>query len=201
MTTTNKISMLVFVAAMVFSNSAVPGQAQSVSPKTVGDGTLFVLSPGRSEGYGASSGNIGGDVGEPLYSRHHRMGQSTGIGGSSLQTTTATSESTPAANSSFVPASSGLGLSRPELASPFLGGNVNPALNGFTLSPSGGALAGSGLTSAYSESPSLFGSQSPGLFQDLNAVPSFVERHSRMTLPLSGGGGSDDMFKNVEPKF
>lgn len=192
-------------------SSLQPCLAQS-GPRTVGDGTLFLYSPGRSEGYGIYSGDIGGgEIGTPLYSRHHRFGDSTGIGSSTLQTTSATSESMSSRVSSFAPVSGQEGLARPNLPSASaLSGS--PALSGFTVSPStglGGGLynglfTGSGLTSGYAESASPFSGQvsrSTSLFQDLDAVPSFSRhRGTHSVLPLSGAEDTS-VLKKVEPQF
>jgi hypothetical protein len=197
------IFLPILLSALTSFATTLPTRAQSAGARTVGDGTAFIFSPGRSEGYGVYSGDIGGQVGEPLYSHHHRLGESTGIGSSTLQTTSVTSESTPAAVSSFAPAAGQFALTRPNLPSSTFGFTGTPALNGFTVSPANGIFSGNGLTSPYAETGSVFSgqvSQPSSLFQDLNAVPSFSRQHSHAVLPLTGSG-NDDVFKKVQPQF
>ncbi len=201
--------------AVLFSICTVsfctPASCQSAGPRTVGDGTVFLFSPGKSEGYGIYSGDIGGSVGVPLYTRHHRLGQSTGIGASTLETTSATSESTPAAVNAFAPAASQFTLNRPALPSPFQGMSASPALGGNTVSPAqglysgNGLYSGSGLTSPYAEMRSPFSTQmlqqpTAGVFQDMDTVPSFIKQHTKAVLPLSGTG-NDQVFSKVQPQF
>jgi hypothetical protein len=175
--------------------------AQVSGPRTVGDGTAFVFSPGRSEGYGVYSGDIGGQVGE-----------STGIGSSTLGTTSATSESTKPVATSFTPSVSQFSLNRPALPSPFQGSIGSPALGSFTVTPTNGLYSSSGLTSDYAETRSQFsplyasqfgsqiGQQPAGVFQELDAVPSFIKQHTRAVLPFNSTG-NDEVFKKIMPQF
>jgi len=178
--------------------------AQSVSPRTVGDGTAFMFSPGRSESYGIYSGDIGGsDIGTQLYTRHRRMGQSTGIGSSTLQTTSATSESASFQIGDRRVGASQAILSRPNNSASF-DGATSPALNGYTTNPANGLSTikdASSLSSAYT-SGSLSGMEmngSTGLFQDLNAVPLFSKRsHSIFHI---NSDDNETFFKKMQPQF
>jgi hypothetical protein len=198
---------LFFLAALSTISAVLPAvaQGQTVGPQTVGDGTVFLFSPGKSEGYGVYSGDIGGQASDAIFTHHHRLGESTGIGSSTLGTTSATSESTPAAVNNFVPAVSQFTLTRPSLPSPFMGTGTSPALSGTTVSPANGLYSGSGLTSGYSEMISRFSTPAgqaatAPVFQDMDAVPSFVKQHTRAVLPLSTSG-NDDALRRVEPQY
>jgi|GEM_PF-5692764 len=196
------ISLLLFLIVSALQSQA--SLAQSVSPRTVGDGTAFLFSPGRSESYGIYSGDIGGgDIGSQLYSRPNRMGQSTGIGSSTLQTTSATSQSTPFQVDDQSVRASQTTLSRANISGRF-DNTISPALNGYTVSPSSGLNTirdASPLSSIYAPggSAAMGASGSTGLFQDLNAVPLFSKR-SHSILPMSGAG-SETFFKKVDPQF
>jgi len=199
-------SGLVVCLALLLSSfvGVSPARAQSANPRTVGDGTAFMFSPGRSEGYGIYSGDIGGgDIGTQLYTRHHRMGQSTGIGSSTLQTTSATSESTAFQISDVSVNASQATLTRPNMSASF-NSSFSPALSGYTVNPGSGLntiMNDSQLPSTYMHG-SLSGLAETGVtsvFQDLNAVPLFSKR-AHSILPLSGAG-SETFFKKVEPQF
>jgi len=198
-------SLILLSLSLIGSTVRLPASlAQNVSPRTVGDGTAFMFSPGRSESYGIYSGDIGGgDIGTQLYSRPNRMGQSTGIGSSALQTTSATSESMSFRVGQQSGSSGQVMLTRPNLSA---SGDsaISPALNGYTVNPANGLNTirdASQLSSTYTQNAlsTLGTGGGAGLFQDLNAVPLFSKK-AHTILPMSGAGG-ETFFKKVDPQF
>jgi hypothetical protein len=170
--------------SLVLSNLALPALAQS----PVGDATRFLFEEGKSGEYGIQGHDVGqSQFGQELFTRHAREGNSLGIGSSTLQTTNATSESGVAAIAPFSVTSTQRSAPSPSsnLNMAIQGfGSTSPALSGNTVSPYSGVYSGSGLTSTYSQTSGV-GSYNPaGLYQDLNAVPSFSRAASRLSLPV-----------------
>jgi hypothetical protein len=76
--------------------------ATSAQSQTVGNGTVFAPPAGAREAYGINAG-AETTTGE-FASTHHHRGNETGIGGSTIGTTSPTSESSPAVlRPSFIP--------------------------------------------------------------------------------------------------
>jgi hypothetical protein len=210
-------------AGLIFFVFCPPARAQSqattAGPRTVGDGTAFVYTPGKSESYGTTSGDIGGgDFGQPLFSRHQRWGQNTGIGSSGLQTQQATSAASPELVQRSPNGGRSSALARPDLSRGFLAEPSSPALSpasggigSFSRSPwqspgqgfSDGLFSGNGLTSSYSTYGGVrSGALAPstGIYQDDQAMPSFLGGRGGSYLPLSGAG-DQIIFKGIEPRF
>jgi hypothetical protein len=203
-----KLALATILTGSLFCPEQVCAQGQQ---QTVGDGTLFLYSPGRAESYGIGSGDIA-----PItnYSRTN-AGASTGIGSSSLQTTAPTGETRPSANSSISsPSAFGSNLSSASL----LQNNSNPALGGYLNTSSFGGNYSSGFGSNYANfasgtkpfsyaslsAPLFSGSlvspfAAPGFSQDLNSMPSF-SRRNHMALPMNSGG-EDQLFNKIAPHF
>lgn len=181
----------------------IPPLEASAQMRTVGDGTVFMFNPGKSESYGIGGNDIGAFKTESFNSRHNRLGTSTGIGSSFLQTTSPTSESRPATPTTFA-SFSGSGYQN----YPLKEGGGSPALGDYAGGPQGSFLGRTPFTqsvlSTTDSGQSLstvgsFGYSGPGSTNfDLNALPSF-SRRGRSILPLSGG--SDQMFRKIEPGF
>lgn len=154
-------------------------------PRTVGDGTVFMFSPGRAESYGIKS-PIDANLTESFSTRHSRMGNSTGIGSSNLQTTSPTSESN---------ASGGDKFSRVHFSTASYGG-LNP-LSSYTtdISKYGNAINSFDFNNLYRanylnavspSSESMFSGFSPAL-QNIE-LPSLNRHHSPKKIPLSEAG-------------
>lgn len=208
--TINKITKLAIGTILIGSLSYPERVSAQGQQQTVGDGTLFLFSPGRAESYGIGSG----DTPITYYSRTS-AGASTGIGSSSLQTTAPTGETRPSANSSISSASAfGNNLS----SSSLLQNNSNPALGGYLNTSSFGGNYSSGFGSNYANfasgtkpfsyaslsAPLFSGSLvspfgAPGFNQDLNSTPSF-SRRNHMALPMNSGG-EDQIFNKIAPHF
>jgi hypothetical protein len=202
-----KLATGIILIGCLFCPEQVCAQGQQ---QTVGDGTLFLYSPGRAENYGIGSG----DTSITNYSRTS-AGASTGIGSSSLQTTAPTGETRPSANFSFSSASAfGNNLS----SSSLLQNNSNPALGGYLNTSSFGGNYSSGFGSNYANfasgtkpfsyaslsAPLFSGSlvspfAAPGFSQDLNSLPSF-SRRNHLALPMNSGG-EDQLFNKIAPHF
>ena len=178
------------------------GVSPAIAQQTVGDGTVFVFTPGKDENYGINSSAGSSAIGAPLY--RQSFGDSTGIGSSTLQTTAPTgagSGISRSASTSFTPAvTSSTAVQNLPWTSQSM--TTNPALSGITTSPTRGLS--SPALAPFSSFGSLYSSQveqPTGLFQDMQAIPSF-NRHigGRGLLPLSGAS-NDELFKKVNPHF
>lgn len=154
-------------------------------PRTVGDGTIFMFSPGRAESYGINSPS---DIAasESFSTRHSRMGNSTGIGSSTLQTTSPTSESSASLSTKF---------SRTYFSSP-PAASLNP-LSSYTtdITKYGNAINSYDYNNLYRAnylnaiSPSgesMFSGFSPAM-QSIE-LPTLNRHHALKKIPLSEAG-------------
>jgi hypothetical protein len=157
---------------------ASPVHAQFSYRRTVGDETENQYQPGyfQAKSYrgtiisnpsltrdNASNGN---------FTRHTRLGESTGIGGSTLQTTSVTSESRPALVRPLSVSTGTALIDRPVLDLHFESSTESPALRSFQIQY------------PNSEEPSLFG-----------RTPESFTNSSIFSSPTSGGFSRADEFE------
>ncbi len=150
------------------------GSAPSSAQQTVGNGTVMAPSAGQREAYDLNNAETSGQ--SDFATRHFRRGTSAGIGGSFLQTTSPTSESSPAMRQIDQQPQTANQIRLPVIQSSFSATTINPALNSFTpalpQAPSSSALI------APSTGAAPFGSQRSG--GALEELPSFSRKQSLM---------------------
>ena len=150
---------------------ACPLQAWS-QQTTVGNGTVMAPTSGELEPYGVKSPEVSSQ--SEFSTRHFRRGNSSGIGGSFLQTTSPTSESSPAVHQIDQQAVRTSQIRLPNLESSVTPNAYSPALDIFT--PALPHTPRSSALSAPTASPAQFNSNNSGL-EDL---PSFSRNQSFM---------------------
>lgn len=158
--------LVLLLAVGGFGAMGGAGFAQS----TVGNGTVFAPTLGESGPYGLNSPAT--DTG--FLTRHSRREAQTGIGNSFLQTTSPTSESSPAVKVVSPQAARTSQIRLPQLESAFGSNFSSPALDVFA--PALPRIPRSAALSAPSTVQRDFGYQP----QQLESLPSFSRRNSVM---------------------
>ncbi|HEY9756096.1 MAG TPA: hypothetical protein V6C97_13095 [Oculatellaceae cyanobacterium] len=144
-----------------------------IAQSTVGNGTVFAPTLGESGPYGLNTPAAGAtDTG--FLTRHSRRVAETGIGNSFLQTTSPTSESSPAVEVVSPQAARTSQIRLPKLESAFGSNFSSPALDVFA--PALPHIPQSAALSAPSTAQRDFGYQP----QQLESLPSFSRRNSVM---------------------
>jgi hypothetical protein len=146
-----------------------------VKGASVGNGSIISPAAGQLEDYGIN-GMQPSNLGTEYSTRHYHQGNYSGIGGSFLETTSPTSESTPATQSATPTATptSAIQFHLPKLDSGFSDLNTSPALQSFT-SASPALPRASEVNGLMNQSPS-FPSDSSHL--GLETLPSFNKQSS-----------------------
>jgi hypothetical protein len=142
----------------------------SAQSQTVGNGAVFAPPAGAREAYGINAG-AETTIGQ-FASRHNRRGNETGIGGSTIGTTSPTSESSPAVSrQSFFP-NTVQQFHLPKLDSAYSQSDISTALQMF--SP---ALPTMPKSTALTD-PLANPFARPNTFQPIESLPSFSTRRS-----------------------
>jgi len=199
------LAVFISIASVSLGYSS-QNQAQAQFQSTVGNGTEFVFQQGKEGAYGISGGDIGRtQFGQELFSRHEKEENNLGIGSSTLQTTTVTSEGGKAVIEPFSVTRTQANAVSPSanMSSAIQGFSFSsPALSGITISPTTGLYAGSALTPTYANFGNSTSLAPGGLYQDLNAVPSFSRGASRLSLPSIGTESESDwVLKKGGPQY
>ena len=155
--------------AAIICCGVIGGAVQAQS--TVGNGTVFAPTLGESGPYGLNTPS-GGATDTGFLTRHTRRGNETGIGNSFLQTTSPTSESSPAVEVVTPQAVRTSQIRLPQLDSSYSMNYNSPALDVFA--PSLPRIPRSAALSAPVTGPRDFGYQP----QQLENLPSFSRRGS-----------------------
>ncbi len=137
----NTALMFVYLMTSVFALVAMslPAAAQFSYRRTVGDETENKYQPGVSHAVQyrgsiiANPSLLRNNANNGNFTRHTRLGESTGIGGSTLQTTSVTSESRPALVRPFSVSSGTPLITRPNLNIQFGSAAASPALKSFDV--------------------------------------------------------------------
>src|SRR5277367_6780075 len=158
------MTLLLVVVTITPSNLA-SAQVIQGPRQTVGNGSTISPSAGEQEAFGIASPSIQDD----FPSRHMRRSQQSGIGSSFLQTTSPTSESSPARVRLTPTPISSPQFRLPKLQSAFQEFRLNPALDNNT--PTFLGNTGQSSSSSALQTPTF--SSSPPQFEE---VPSFSKR-------------------------